>query len=99
MNSSGIGAILATIGVIVILFFAVPVVAGGSTNICQDVESHNVSKTASNIAGSSSGTVYNVINSVGQVGATGNIEKAKQSSDNPNTPSVVSCAGAWWQSL
>jgi hypothetical protein len=99
MSSTGIGALLGAIVVLVILFFAIPVMASGSTNICQDVESHNVSKTASNIAGGSSGTMYNVINSVGQVGATGNIEKAKQSSDNPNTPSVVSCAGAWWQSL
>jgi hypothetical protein len=99
MNSNGIGAILGVIAMLVILFFAVPVIAGGSTNICQDVESHNVSKTASNITGTSSGPMYNVINSVGQVGATGNVEKAKQSSDNPNTPSVVSCAGAWWQSL
>ncbi len=96
---SPVAAIIGAIIVLVVLFFAVPIIAGGNTNICQDVESHNVSKTASNIAGSNSGVVYNVINSVGQVGATGDAEKAKQANDNPNTPSVVSCAGAWWQSL
>ncbi len=96
---SPVVAVIGAIIVLVVLFFAVPIIAGGSTNICQDVEAHDVSKTASNIAGSSSGTMYNVINSVGQVGATGAVEKQKQANDNPDTPSVVSCAGAWWQSL
>ncbi len=99
MKSPVLASVIGAIIVLVILFFAVPVIAGGNTNICQDVESHNVSKTASGIAGGSSGPVYGVINSVGQMGATGDVEKAKQDNDNPNTPSVVSCAGAWWQSL
>ncbi len=96
---SPVVAIIGAIIVLIVVFFAVPVIAGGSTNICQDVESHDVSKTASNVAGNNSGVVYNVINSVGQVGATGAAEKAKTANDNPNTPSVISCAGDWWQSL
>jgi hypothetical protein len=99
MKSPVLATVIGAVIVLVVLFFAVPVIAGGSTNICQDVESHNVSKTASSIAGGSSGPVYGVINSVGQMGATGNTEQAKQSMQNPNTPSVVGCAGAWWQSL
>jgi len=96
---SPVVAVIGAIIVLIVLFFAVPIIAGGSTNICQDVEAHDVSKTASNVAGSSSGAVYNVINSVGQVGATGAIEKQKQANDNPNTPSVVGCATDWWRSL
>ena len=71
--------ILGAVIVLAVVFFAVPIVMGGSTNICQDVESHNVKSAAANIAGSPSGPVYNVINAVGQVGATGNAEAAKQS--------------------
>lgn len=99
MKSPVLASVIGAIAVLVVIFFAVPIIAGGNTNICQDVESHNVSKTASSIAGGSSGPVYGVINSVGQLGATGNAEQAKQSEDHPNTPSVVSCAGAYWQSL
>lgn len=99
MKSPMLASVIGAIIILVVLFFAVPIIAGGSTNICQDVESHNVSKTASSIAGGTSGPVYGVINSVGQLGATGNVEKAKQANDNPNTPSVVGCAGDWWQSL
>ena len=89
-------------GVIVLLvaiFFIVPMVAGGSTNICQALEKHNVSDTASSIAGGQSGPVYGVINSVGQSMATGNTEANKQASEHPSTPTPVSCAASYWQSL
>jgi hypothetical protein len=99
MRSSLGLSILGVVVVLVIVFFAVPVIAGGNTNICQDVESHDVSNTASNITGSKSGVMYNVINSVGQIGATGNAEQAKASTQNPNTPTVVSCATDYWKSL
>jgi hypothetical protein len=89
-------------GVIVFLiaaFFFVPMIAGGSTNICQALEKHDVSSAASNIAGGKSGPVYGVINGVGQSMATGNAEAAKQSNDHPDTPTPVSCAARYWQSL
>jgi hypothetical protein len=65
--------ILAIIILIVIVFFAVPMVSEGTTNTCQALEKHNVSATATNIAGSNTGVVHNVINSVGQAGATGQV--------------------------
>lgn len=89
-------------GVIILLvaiFFFVPMIAGGSTDLCQAVEKHNVSATASHIAGGTSGPVYGVINTVGQSMATGNAEAAKQSNDHPNTPTPISCAASYWHSL
>lgn len=89
-------------GIIILLiavFFLVPMIAGGSANICQALEKHNVSSTASNIAGGKSGPVYGVINSVGQNFATGNTEASKQAHDHPDTPTPISCAAAYWQSL
>jgi hypothetical protein len=89
-------------GIVVLLiavFFIVPMVAGGSTNVCQALEKHNVSNTASNIAGGTSGPVYGVINTIGQAGATGQTEAAKQSAQNPNTPTMVSCTAAYWGTL
>jgi hypothetical protein len=91
--------LVSAIVALVIVFFAVPILVGGSTNVCQDVEVHNVKTTASNITGTNSGPMYNVINSVGQIGATGNAEQAKQDNLHPNVPSVVSCSAAFWQSL
>ncbi len=89
------GAVL----LLLVLFFVVPMIAGGSTDICKAVESHNVRSTAANIAGSNSGMVYNTINSIGQMGATGNAEAAMQSNAHPNTPTGVSCAASFWQSI
>ncbi len=84
---------------ILIAFFVVPMVAGGSTDICKDVESHDVQSAASSIAGNDSGAMYNVINAIGQAGVTGNIERYQQRSAHPNIPPVVSCAAAFWRSL
>jgi hypothetical protein len=92
----------AIIGVIIIavaIFFIVPMAAGGSTNVCQALEKHDVSQTASNVTGTNSGPVHDVINSVGQAAATGNIAAQKEANDHPNTPSAVSCAASYWQSL
>jgi hypothetical protein len=97
-NNLGI-SILGAVVALVILFFAVPMIAGGSTNICKDVESHNVSKTASSIAGGNTGPVYGVINSIGQAGATGQGEATAQANAHPNTPTVISCAASFWQNL
>lgn len=89
-------------GIIVLLvaiFFFVPMIAGGSANICQALEKHNVSHAASSVAGGTSGPVYGVINGVGQSMATGNAESAKQANDHPDTPTPISCAASYWQSL
>lgn len=91
--------LLGTAFALAVLFFAVPIVVGGSTDICQDVEVQNVSTTASNIAGGNSGPMYSVINTAGQLGTTGNIEQQKQAHDHPHIPTVVSCASAFWHAL
>ncbi len=90
-----IGAII----ILVVVFFAVPMVARGSMNACQALEKHNVSSTASNIAGGSSGPVYVVINTIGQAGATGQTAAAQETNEHPNTPTPVSCTVDFWKSL
>lgn len=93
---------IAIIGIVVIavaVFFIVPMAAGGSANVCQALEKHDVSNTASNIAGGKSGPVYGVINSVGQSMATGNIAAHSEANAHPNTPTSVSCAASYWKSL
>jgi hypothetical protein len=90
---------IAAIVALIILYFAVPMIAGGSMNVCQAVEKHNVSTAASNIAGGTSGPVYGVINGVGQSMATGQATSAQEANDHPNTPTAISCATSYWQSL
>jgi hypothetical protein len=81
------------------LFFLVPMVVGGSINACQALEKHNVSKTASSIAGGSSGPIYGVINTIGQAGATGQSTSMAEANAHPNTPTTVSCTISFWRSL
>jgi hypothetical protein len=90
-----IGAII----LVVVVFFAVPMVASGTTNTCQALEQHDVSKTATNVAGSNTGIIHNVINTVGQAGATGDTASATESQEHPNTPTVVSCTASYWKSF
>lgn len=90
-----IGAVI----VLIAVFFLVPMVVGGSTNLCQAVEQHNVSKTASNIAGGSTGPVYGVINTIGQAGATGQATSMAEANAHPNTPTSISCAVSFWKTL
>jgi hypothetical protein len=84
---------------IVAAFFIVPMAVGGSTNVCQALEKHNVSKSAASIAGGNSGPVYGVINSIGQAGATGQTETNIQANAYPNSPTAISCAASFWRSL
>jgi hypothetical protein len=95
LSKTLLGAVFALIAV----FFAVPMVAGGSTDVCQDVELHNVKTIALTITGTDSGMMYNVINSAGQAGATGEVERQKQEATHPYLPTVLSCAAAFWHSL
>jgi len=92
---TAIGAII----VLIAVFFIVPMAVGGSTNACQALEKHNVSNTASSIAGGSSGPVYGVINTIGQAGATGAATSTAEANAHPNTPSVISCTASYWKSL
>ncbi|MDE2458578.1 MAG: hypothetical protein KGL20_05015 [Rhodospirillales bacterium] len=93
---------LAIAGVIVIaavVFFVVPMAAGGSANVCQALEKHDVSNAAANIAGANSGPVHDIINSVGQSMATGNIAAQSEAQAHPDMPVAVSCAASYWKSL
>jgi len=85
--------------VLIVVFFAVPMAVGGSTNACQALEKHNVSNTASSIAGGNSGVVYGVINTVGQAGATGNVAATSAANSHPDTPTPVSCTVSFWETL
>ncbi len=90
------------IGVIIILiaiFFLVPMAVGGSTNICQAVEKHNVSNTAASVAGGHSGPVYGVVNTVGQAGATGQAAATNADVNHPNLPSPIGCAVSFWKNI
>ena len=91
--------ILAVIILVVIVFFAVPMVSEGTTNTCQALEKHNVSATATNIAGSNTGIVHNVINSVGQAGATGQVASTDASQEHPDTPTPLTCTVNYWKDI
>ncbi len=90
-----IGAVI----VLIAVFFIVPMAVGGSTNACQALEKHDVSNTASSIAGGTSGPVYGVINTVGQAGATGQAASTAEANSHPDTPTSVSCTVSFWKTL
>ncbi|MDE8349996.1 MAG: hypothetical protein POG74_11035 [Acidocella sp.] len=85
--------------VVLVGFFAVPMVVAGTTNTCQALEKHNVSAAATNIAGSNSGVVHDTINNIGQSMATGQLTQSVMAQDHPNSPSVVSCAYYYWKDI
>ncbi len=91
--------LLAVIVLLVIVFFGVPMVAAGTTNACQALERHDVSNTAANVAGGTSGPVYNTVNAVGQMGTTGNTAATAENTAHPNTPSPISCTVDYWKTL
>ncbi|OYV32847.1 MAG: hypothetical protein B7Z81_12190 [Acidocella sp. 20-61-6] len=85
--------------VVAVGFFAVPMLAAGTTNTCQALEKHNVSAAATNIAGSNTGVIHDTINSIGQSIATGQMTQAAEAQSHPNTPRVVSCAFYYWKDI
>ena len=91
--------ILAVVIILIVVFFAVPMVSEGTTNACQAVEKHNVAATATNIAGSNTGVVHNVINSVGQAGATGQMASANASEAHPDAPTPLTCTYEYWKDI
>ncbi|MDD2705148.1 MAG: hypothetical protein PHU07_07445 [Acidocella sp.] len=91
--------ILAAVAILIVAFFAVPMIMGGSTNACQALEKYKVSKTASSIAGGNSGPIYGVINTIGQAGATGQGAADVEANNHPNTPTPISCTVEFWKSL
>lgn len=91
--------ILVVIILLIVIFFGVPMVSEGTTNTCQALEKATVSNTATNIAGSNTGVVHNVINSVGQAGATGQVASANASQEHPNSPTPITCTYEYWQKL
>jgi hypothetical protein len=92
-------AVLMVAVALAVAFFAIPMVVGGSSNACQALEKYKVSKTASSIAGGNSGPVYGVMNSVGQMGATGQGAAEVEANNHPNTPTPISCTVEFWKSL
>jgi len=92
-------AIIGAIVLVVVVFFAVPMIAAGTTNTCQALEQHDVSNTATNVAGSNTGIIHNVINTVGQAGATGQTASTTESQAHPDTPTPVACTFDYWKSF
>jgi hypothetical protein len=90
--------ILVAVILVVVVFFAVPMVSQGTTSTCQALERKTVSDTATNIGGST-GVVHNVINSVGQAGATGDVANQTAAAEHPDSPSPVTCTVEYWQKL
>jgi hypothetical protein len=93
------GTIIGAIVILLAVFFIVPMAVGGSTNACQALEKHNVSNTASSIAGGHSGPIYGVINTIGQAGATGQATASSEAAAHPDTPTPISCTFDFWTSL
>ena len=92
-------AIAGVIIVLIAIFFLVPMAVGGSTDACQALEKHDVSNTASSVAGGSSGPVYGVMNTIGQMGATGKAASTAEANAHPDTPTPISCTISFWKTL
>ena len=58
---------LSTMVVLVAVFFTLPIMAGGSTNICQDAAGHDGNTTAATFSGGNSTVMYTVINAAREV--------------------------------
>lgn len=87
-------AVAGVIVLILAVFFFTPMLVGGSVDACQALAKHNVSKSAASIAGTSSGPVYEVINSVGQMGAA-----TAEAGSEPNMPASIRCTMRFWELL
>ncbi len=91
--------LLAVIVLVVVVFFVVPMIAEGTTDTCKALEKQDVSTAATNIAGSNTGVVHNVINSMGQAVATGQVASTQSSEQHPNTPSPITCTFHYWKNI
>jgi hypothetical protein len=81
------------------LFFAVPIVAGGSTDVCQDVALSDVQATGPAPRVSTSNTMYNVMDPAASLGSLGNETHDRIAKLHPHIPPAVSCAAVFWKSL
>lgn len=91
--------VLAALALLVAAFFIVPMLEGGTTNVCKAVDEYRVSKTAASVAGGNSGPVFGTLNSIGQMVATGEISGDEAANRHPNLPAPVGCALVFWQAL
>jgi hypothetical protein len=90
---------LAALALLAAAFFTVPMLEGGTSNICQATDKYRVSKTAASVAGGNSGPVFGTLNSIGQMVATGEISGDEAANRHPNLPAPVGCALVFWQNL
>lgn len=84
--------ILGSLIACVAIFFAVPIMIGGSVDLCQDVPP--AVPAASTAASDDPMPIYNVIPPT-----TAAAEHDKEVRLHPHAPPVVSCTAAFWQSL
>jgi hypothetical protein len=93
-------ALIAVIVVAIVAFFAVPMVGEGTTNSCQALERHVVTKQAANIAGGNTNSpVFNTVNNAGQSAANGQIASTMMQQNHPDAPTPISCTYFYWKSL
>lgn len=81
------------------LFFAVPIVVGGSTDVCQDVTVSDVQGSGPTGSMSTSSTMYNVMNQAAVVGSLGDQAHDRVARQHPHIPPAVSCAADFWKTL
>jgi hypothetical protein len=81
------------------LFFAVPVVVGGNTDVCQDVSVSDVQGSGPTGSMSTSSTMYNVMNQADAVGSPGDQAHDKAARLHPHIPPAISCAAGFWKAL
>ena len=83
----------------VALFFATPIICGGSPDICQDVPVPMVSSAAPTAGVGNSLQMYHVIQSAGATATGGSAERDRETRLHPHIPPVISCTADFWASL
>ncbi|WP_297489254.1 hypothetical protein [Acidocella sp.] len=87
---------LGTAAILIALAFVVPMVAGGSADICLDVMMNGGSLTAAPVTDGNSAIMYSVIDSTTE---SGNAVHAPEAARYPHIPTLVSCTAAFWRGL
>ena len=83
----------------VALIFAMPVLAGGSPDICQDAVLRNASAAHGAAHGRTQSATYDALTPAMPVGPLGAAERARQVQLHPDTPPLISCTAEFWSSF
>ncbi|MDE8350269.1 MAG: hypothetical protein POG74_12475 [Acidocella sp.] len=83
----------------ILLFFGVPMMSGGTVNVCQAYAAHSVNQAASQIAGGNNGLIHDAISSLGKSTTSGDVATQMMAQQHPNVPAPVSCAYYYWKAV